>query len=361
MTQRLSFLLSAYLALGAATILPQSPQRAELPDAPGRDTVRKVCAACHPAEIVLGKGMSREQWGGMVSNMISRGAKGTDAEFAQIVDYLATNLPPHTMGGPETTTKRPRGGGGLLEQAGASDKQIVDDDAANRGKTIYVAECITCHGTKARGTERGPDLVRSLIVLKDRYGSTIGPYLLKPHPVNATFSKAQIEDMSHFLHQKVGDTLRTGPYNSVLNVLTGDPKAGEAYFNGAGKCSSCHSTTGDLAGVAKKYDPPALQLKFVFPQTVAFGRRAMAANQPKRPQVQVTVTPASGERVTGTLVMMDDFDVSLRDATGQYHSFARTPDLKVETRDPYAAHVALLDQYTDKDIHNVLAFLETLK
>ena len=351
---------AAHLALGAA-LFSQTPSRAQLPDAPGRDTMRRVCSACHPAEVVLGKGMSREQWGGMVSNMISRGAKGSDADFAQIVDYLATNLPPHTAGGVETTAKRPKGGGGLLDQAGASDKQIVDDDAANRGNTVYVAECITCHGTKARGTERGTDLVRSLIVLKDRYGSTIGPYLMKPHPANATFTKAQIEDLSHFLHQKVGDTLRTGPYNSVLNVLTGDPKAGEAYFNGAGKCNSCHSAAKDLAGVAKKYDPPALQLKFVFPQTVAFGRRGMAANQPKRPQEQVTVTLASGEKTTGTLVMMDDFDVSLRDNTGQYRSYARTPDVKVATLDPYAAHIALLDQYTDKDIHNVLAYLETLK
>ena len=360
MTNRLALVFSTHLALGATALFSQPAQRAQLPDAPGRDTVRKVCAACHPAEVVLGKGMSREQWGGMVSNMISRGAKGSDTEFAQIVDYLATNLPPHATGAVETAAKRPRGGG-LLEQAGASDKQIVDDDAANRGKTIYVAQCITCHGTKARGSERGPDLVRSLIVLKDRYGSTIGPYLMKPHPANATFDKEQIVDMSHFLHQKVGDTLRTGPYNSVLNVLTGDPKAGEAYFNGAGKCSSCHSPTKDLAGIAKKYDPPALQLKFVFPQTVAFGRRGLAAGQPKRPQTEVTVTTPSGERFTGTMVAMDDFDVSLRDPSGQYHSYARTPDLKVETHDPYAAHIALLDRYTDKDIHNVVAFLETLK
>ncbi len=358
---RLSHQLAIAFALSAAALPAQGPQRAELPDAPGRDTMQRICSACHPAQVVLGKGMSREQWGGMVSNMISRGAKGTDAEFAQIVDYLATNLPPHTVGG-ETPARAKRGGGGLLDQAGPSDKQIVDDDAANRGKTVYVAECITCHGAKARGGENGPDLVRSLVVLKDRYGSTIGPYLLKPHPANATFTKAQIEDLSHFLHQKVGDTLRTGPYNSVLNVLTGDPKAGEVYFNGAGKCSSCHSATGDLAGVAKKYDPPSLQLKTVFPQTVAFGRRRPApGNLAKRPQVQVSVTVPSGETVSGTLVSMDDFNVALRDSSGQYHSFDRTPEVKITKTDPYAAHVALLDQYTDKDIHNVVAYLETLK
>jgi mono/diheme cytochrome c family protein len=338
-----------------------------LPDAPGRDTVTKVCAACHPAEVVLGKGMTREQWGGIVSNMISRGAKGTDAEFAQVVDYLSKNLPPKAstaVAAPSATPRRRGGGGGgLLAQAGASDKQVVDEAAANRGKTTYIAQCITCHGPKARGTDQGADLVRSLVVLKDRYGDTIGPFLQKGHPTqsgmaSANFTKEQIVDLSHFLHEKVGDTLRTGPYNKVLNVLTGDATAGKAYFNGAGKCSTCHSPTGDLAKIASKYDPPTLQLKFVFPQTVAFGRRMTAGT--KQP-VTVTVTSPSGETVTGVLDHMDDFNVSLRDSSGHYRTFARTPDLQVKKNDPYAAHVALLDQYTDKDIHDVVAYLETLK
>lgn len=349
--------------LPAAALQAQNTNTAaQLPTAPGRETTNRICSACHPAEVVLGKGMTREQWGGIISNMISRGAKGTDAEFAEIVDYLSKNLPPKAAG---TTTSAPRrrGGGGLLAQAGAADKQIVDEDAAARGKTIYIAQCITCHGPKARGTDHGADIVRSLVVLKDRYGDKIGPFLQKGHPTqsgisSASFTKAQIEDLSHFLHQKVGDTLRTGPYNKVLNVLTGDPKAGQAYFNGPGGCNECHSPTGDLAGIARKYDPPNLQLKFVFPQTVAFGRRAAAGA--KKPVI-VTVTLPSGEKVEGTLDHMDDFNVSLRDAAGQYHSFERTPDVKVEKHDPYAAHVALLDKYTDKNIHDVLAYLETLK
>jgi cytochrome c oxidase cbb3-type subunit 3 len=346
-------------ALGSAALFAQAP--AQLPDAPGRDTVKRLCATCHPAEIVLGRGMSREQWGGVVSSMIGRGAKGTDQEFAQVVDYLAKNLPPAAAG---TAAARPaKKRGGLLSQAGASDKQVVDEVAANRGKTTYIANCITCHGPKGRGTDQGADLVRSLVVLSDRYGDKIGPFLLKGHPMqsgapSSGLTHAQIVDLSHFLHQKVEDTLRTGPYNKVLNVLTGDPKAGAAYFNGAGKCSTCHSPTGDLAGIGKKYDPPVLQLKTVFPQAVAFGHRATTGTS--KP-VTVTVTSPSGESVTGVLLEMDDFNVSLRDASGKYRSFKRTAEVKVEKNDPYAAHVALLDQYTDKDIHDVVAYLETLK
>jgi cytochrome c oxidase cbb3-type subunit 3 len=358
----------AVSALLAATALhSQTANRPvrELPDAPGRETVTKICAACHPAQIVLGKSMSREQWGNVVSNMISRGAKGSDAEFAEVVDYLSKNLPPQATATRAASPTRRRAGGDLLDQAGPANKHIVDDEAAKRGRTIYVAECITCHGPKGRGTERGGDLVRSLIVLKDRYGDTVGPFLRKGHPTqsgaaSASFTQAQIVDLSHFIHQKVGDTLRTGPYNTVLNILTGDAVAGKEFFNADGKCNTCHSPDGDLAGIAKKYDPPVLQMKVVFPQTVAFGRRA-AAGAKKPVTVTVTVTQPSGESVTGVLVEMDDFDVSLRDASGEYRTFKRAPGVLVEKHDPYAAHVALLDQYTDKNIHDIVAYLETLK
>lgn len=349
---------------GPLALYPQTPSNAaQLPAGPGRDIVARICSACHPAEVVLGKGMSREQWGGIVSNMISKGAKGSDDDFAQVIDYLSKNLPPSAAGhAPAATGNKAGRGGGLLAQAGASDKQVVDPDAANRGRTVYIAQCITCHGPKARGTEQGADLVRSVVILHDRYGSEIGPFLKKGHPTQSgtpsnTFTQDQIVDLSHFLHQKVEDTLRTGPYNKVLNILTGDPKAGKAYFNGAGKCSTCHSPTGDLAGIASKYEPPVLQLKTVFPETVAFGRRATVGT--KKP-VTVTVTTPS-ETVSGVLLEMDDFSVALRDRSGQYRSFQRTPEVKVQKHDPYAAHIALLDQYTDKDIHDVVAYLETLK
>jgi mono/diheme cytochrome c family protein len=303
--------------------------------------------------------MTREQWGAIVSNMISRGAKGSDEEFEEIVDYLAKNLPPtKEVGSTVAKAKTPRAKS-LIDQAGPDDKQVVDEDAAARGKTIYDAQCVSCHGPRAHGTERGADLVRSLVILHDRYGNTIGPFL-KHHPPGKSeaLSQNQVVDLSHFLHQQVGDTLRTGPYNKVLNVLVGDAREGKVFFDGPGKCSQCHSTRGDLAHIASKYDPPVLQLKVVFPQTAAFGRtRNSNAHKP----VTVTVTTPSGESVSGVLEQIDDFNVSLHDESGQYHSFERGPGVKVEKHDPYAAHVALLDEYTDKDIHDVVAYLETFK
>lgn len=355
----------------AAPAAQPAKPRLQFPDAPGKETVQKVCGACHGAEVIVPRGMTREEWGQVIARMVTRGAKGTDEEFAQVLDYLSTNFP--VQG---TATQRrgggaasgappavPRRGGGMMG-AGADDKHIVDIAAAGRGRTIYIAECITCHGQKARGKDDGPDLVRSLTLLHDRYGSTIGPFLKKGHPMqsggaSAKLTQAQIADLSHFLHERVYDTLRSGPYSQVINVLTGDAKAGAVYFNGAGRCNTCHSPTRDLAAIAKKYDPPTLQQRFLFPQSIGFRRRGVGVARSK--PVTVTVNPPSGPAVSGVLLNIDDFNVSLRDPSGEYHSWKRTPDLKLQKNDPYAAHVEMLDRYTDKNIHDVVAYLETLK
>jgi cytochrome c oxidase cbb3-type subunit III len=334
-----------------------------LPDGPGKAVYERACGTCHAAGMVLGRAMNRDQWSALVADMITKGAKIGDGDFPVVVDYLAQSFPPAT---PSASASR-RGGGLTM---GPNDRQVVDPVAEARGRTVYIAQCVTCHGAKARGSRddapdisHGPDLVRSLVVLHDRYGSTIGSFLAKGHAMqsgkpNASLSQAQVEDLSNFLHAMVDETLRGGPYSQPANVLTGDASAGQAFFDGTGRCGSCHSPTGDLAHIAAKYDPVALQQKLVFPRTVSSNRGGRAA-VPK--PVMITVTPPSGAPVAGTLAHLDDFNVALRDESGAYRSWKRTPDLKVEKRDPYAAHVELLQVYTDKNIHDVLAYLETMK
>ena len=135
-------------------------------------------------------------------------------------------------------------------------------------------------------------------------------------------------------------------------MLTGNPEAGRAYFNGAGKCSTCHSPTGDLAGIATRIpDPVNLQQRFLFPG--AAPRRTEAGRSDGH--------AGSGPPVTGALVRIDDFSVSLRDASGEYQAFDRGPGVTVVVSDPLAAHHELLDRYTDADMHNLTTYLETLK
>lgn len=358
-----------------------------LPDGAGKDVTQRVCGAtCHGPDILIGAGRTRDQWTAVVNAMVTRGAKATDVELVQIANYLSTSLgpnyvpagpPPGMGGGPGRGPGMPgmaaaggnRGPGPL--GAGAADSHVVNPQMADRGKTVYIAECITCHGNKARGgnpnlpaNQQGPDLVRSVTVLHDRYGNEIGPFLKKGHPMqsgraSASLTPAEVGDLSHFLHQKVYFTLRGGPDLQIQNVLTGDVKAGQAYFNGAGKCHTCHSPSGDLKGIGKKYDPPTLQTKFLFPRTIGFGRGGGGSNTSK--PVTVKVTLMGGEVVEGTLDKLDDFNVSLRDSRGDYRSFKIVPGMKVEKNDPYATHIALLDQYTDKNMHDVVAYLESLK
>jgi mono/diheme cytochrome c family protein len=139
-------------------------------------------------------------------------------------------------------------------------------------------------------------------------------------------------------------------------VLTGNATAGEAYFNGEGGCATCHAPDGDLAAIGRRMDPITIQQRFLFPNNVGSRRRSTPA-----PAVTVTITTASGETLSGALVYMDDFNVSFRDASGTHRTVRRAPGVRVTKDDPYAAHVALLSRITDKAIHDVVAYLASLK
>lgn len=227
-----------------------------------------------------------------------------------------------------------------------------DAAAAARGEKLYAPNCAFCHGEKARGAE-GPNLVRSVVVLHDEKGELIGPAIVKGFPDKGmppfpNFAEGQLNDLAQFLHLQVELVANRGIYKR-LNVVTGDASAGEAYFNGAGGCKSCHAVTGDLAHIGTKYQPEALQTRFVWPG----GRGAGAAQK-------VTVTLPSGQSVSGTVKQMDDVNLSMFDAAGNYRSWARE-GLKVELEDRLAGHRQLLEKYTDADMHNLTAYLVTLK
>lgn len=234
-------------------------------------------------------------------------------------------------------------------------RSAVDPASAESGSKIYASNCGRCHGDDARGIPPAPDLLRSLPVLHDRremlHGKELGPLLTTGPNHNFQFSEKELADLSQFLTASINGILRSGYDAQPTNLLSGDVKAGEAYFNGAGGCNKCHSPTGDFAGLAKRYAPAVLQQKFLFPN---YGLRIAR-------KVQVTVKLPSGKAYSGDLVRIDDFTVALRDKSGGYRSFNRTGRTKVTTVDPFAAHEDLLDKYTDADIHNLTTYLATLK
>jgi cytochrome c oxidase cbb3-type subunit III len=226
---------------------------------------------------------------------------------------------------------------------------------------LFGSNCAFCHGVKATGAE-GPDLVRSALVLHDEKGELIGPIVLKGRPEKGmpsfpSFTPAQIYDIAEFLHARVEGVANRGLY-TVQGVVTGNAKKGEEYFNGAGRCKTCHSPTGDFAHIASRFQPADLQAAFLYPASVtSFEMGSAKAPSP----IVVTVTLPSGESISGTLKRLDDFNVSLYDASGTYHSWSRGTGIKVMIKDPLAAHRELLPKYTDADIHDLLAYLVTLK
>ena len=256
-----------------------------------------------------------------------------------------------SRGGAQTSGGRGRSRGAASTREFLGLGPAPDAEAAERGQKLYGPNCAFCHGEKANGAE-GPDLVRSPLVLHDEKGELIGPVLRKGRPDKgmpafASLSPEQVYDISQFLHLRVELTANRGTYQAV-NIVTGDPKKGEAYFNGAGGCKNCHSPAGDLAHVAANRTPDQVQNRFLWPA---------AGGGPKK----VTVTLPSGQAISGTLKRLDDFHVSLYDSSGTYRSWPREDGLKVAVEDRLEAHRQLLDKYADADIHNLTAYLVTLK
>jgi mono/diheme cytochrome c family protein len=246
-----------------------------------------------------------------------------------------------------------------------------DPDSVERGSKLYAANCAKCHGATAKGFtgKDNTDLVRSLYVLVDEKGILLTPPIKNGFPDKgmppSNLTDEQIKDVAAWLRVQAYGAGHRVTY-SFLDVLTGDAKKGEAYFNGAGKCNSCHSASGDLKGIGSRYSPQQLQGHWLSPGGGRGGRgRGGAATAPgtiTRATRTVTVTLPDGKTVSGALARIDDFNVALHDSTGAYHSFTRNGDVpKVVVNDPLKIHVDLLKTYTDDDIHNMTAYLVTLK
>jgi mono/diheme cytochrome c family protein len=237
-----------------------------------------------------------------------------------------------------------------------------------RGQAALVAKCGFCHGSNARGGAGGSDLTRSPIVQEDEGGKQLGAFLKVGRPEKNMpkfdLPDQEVADMAAFLHATIEAVSNRRDYK-ILDIVVGDPKAGAAYFAGAGGCTACHSATGNLAGVGAKYDPVALQQRMLLPRGGGGwgpGRRGFSPHLEAN-AVKATVTPADGEPVTGALVKLTDFDVTIYDAgSAQLRSWVRTDGVPAVTLDdPLQEHVDHLRKWTDRDMHNMTAYLVSLK
>jgi cytochrome c oxidase cbb3-type subunit 3 len=225
-------------------------------------------------------------------------------------------------------------------------------ETIEKGRQYFQQNCAFCHGRDAGGGESGPDLTRSKLVAEDVNGSKIGPLVRAGRAEKGmpafNVSDADLAGLAAFVHTQktIAESQKGGRRGvDVADLQTGNVAAGKAYFNGPGTCSTCHSADGDLAKIATKYEGLKLEERMLFPN----GAKAT-----------VTVHLKSGEAVTGTLAYLDEFTVALKDAAGQYHSWP-TRLVEYSVDDPSSKHADLLAKYSDDDIHNLMAYLQTLR
>ena len=272
---------------------------------------------------------SRDQW-------------KTCIQLAGMCLLVAASVCAQTATTPEAPVRRAR----------ASDPMQLPE--VKRGQRQFSQTCSFCHGISAEGGAEGPSLVLSTVVRHDKDGDLIGPVIREGRPGKGMpsfpMSASQIADLVAFLHARVAvsdvrSAGRNGSY-SLKQLLTGNAAAGKAFFDGAGGCVACHSPTGDLAGIGKRFAPAALQARFLYPSSGV--------------HETVAVSLPSGKTVEGELLHLDAFNVALKDASGWYHSWPLN-SVKVILHDPLAAHRKLLYEYTNADMHNLFAYLETLR
>lgn len=229
-------------------------------------------------------------------------------------------------------------------------------EMVEKGRALFRQDCSFCHGREAGGGETGPDLTRSDLVAKDVNGNLIGPVVRNGRPDKGMppfdRSMEQIASLVAFIHTQRNNSLAGGGRRGnggrkgvdVADLQTGNVEAGKQYFEGAGGCAKCHSATGDLAGVASRYKGLRLEEQMLYP---------------KDPKSKLTVTLPSGQTVTGVLAYQDEFTIGLRDSSGYYRSW-RTSDVQFKVDAPVNAHVEQFSKYTDDDVHNLMAYLQTL-
>ena len=234
--------------------------------------------------------------------------------------------------------------------------QTYTAEQIQTGELRFGAQCGFCHGRDAAGGEIGPDLTRSEVVAQDVRGDKLGP-LVRAGRVDAgmpafPLNDAELTPIVAFLHRQMDEFSKLGGGRRSVqpaDLATGNAADGRAYFNGAGGCSGCHSATGDLAGIARRYQGLALLQRMLYPS----GRPA-----PAPPKAIFTL--ASGQTVVAPLTAEDEFTVTVMDPLGAPQTYKRTA-VKVKIENPMAAHFDQLGKYTDASMHNILAYLNTLK
>jgi mono/diheme cytochrome c family protein len=330
------------LAAGQAESIPPATTRPA--QDPGAESYARHCAICHGEQrqgILPGfpplLGINHRMADDKIADLIHSG-KGRMPAFPVVQDGELTALL-HFL-----TTAEPAA---QNAQSGAAHAGL-----SAAGEALFQQNCAFCHGRDAQGGETGPDLTQSKLVRADHTGDEIAKVIHEGRPDNKmpafNFSPQEIHSIIAFIHARQAEAgAHPGGRRGVAiaDLQTGNADAGKRYFEGVGGCNKCHSPQGDLAGIASRFEGLELEERMLYPRNA---------------ESRLTVTTPGGETISGVLAYRDEFTVALRDATGIYRSWpANHVRYKIDA--PVEAHVDLFSKYTDDDIHNLMAYLQTLR
>jgi mono/diheme cytochrome c family protein len=320
---------------------------AHTPNNAGGESYAKHCAICHGEQregILPGfpplLGINHRMEEGKIAEMIHTG-KGRMPGFPNLQNGELTALL-HYLTSADTSPH-------------AAAKDAKADEAsglAQAGGALFQQNCAFCHGRDAMGGETGPDLTQSNLVLDDTTGEKIAAVVREGRPDNKmpgfNFSSQEMHSIIAFIRSREAEAkAHPGGRRGVAieDLQTGNAEAGKRYFEGPGGCTKCHSPSGDLAGLANRYKGLQLERRMLYPEDA---------------KSTLTVTVPSGEKISGTLAYHDEFTVALRGSNGIYRSWPAN-SVRYTVESPADAHVELFDKYTDDDVHNLMAYLQTLR
>ena len=344
----LQFIPGPIEAAQQSTVVQTAPEaQTPAPESAGAASYAKHCAICHGKEREGNLpgfppllGINHRMPDNKIADLVHTG-KGRmpgfpnlqDGELTALLHYLTT-------------------AGAAPQTAAAGAKPGEASGLAGAGGSLFQQNCAFCHGRDAMGGETGPDLTQSNVVLNDTTGEKIAAVVREGRPNNKmpgfNFSSQEMNSIIAFIRWREAEAKshaggRRGV--AVEDLQTGNAEAGKRYFEGPGGCTKCHSPAGDLAGLANRYKGLQLERRMLYPE----GAKST-----------VTVTLPSGEKISGTLAYRDEFTVALRDGNGIYRSWP-ADRVRFTVESPADAHVELFDKYTDDDVHNLMAYLQTLR
>jgi cytochrome c oxidase cbb3-type subunit 3 len=366
---RIESLKTAVVAAGIGLIwvqIIQLPLRAVKAATPGQTNSESPAAAAagaavYAANCALCHGKNREGTPPAIPSLIGVKKKLSDEQIAKMIHDGKAPMPPFStmpkdqvdallsfLGTSPATPPKSRD-----DTRFAARKGITLSTQAAAGDALFQQNCAFCHGRDAMGGESGPDLTRSKLVSSDTDGSKIAQVIREGRTTSDKrmpafqMSTSEIAGLIAFIRARVAIAEATKGSRrgvDVSDLQTGNAELGKQYFNGAGGCAKCHSPTGDLAGIASRYEGLQLEERMLYPRNA---------------KSTLTVTLPNGKKISGTLAYRDEFTIALTDNDGTYRSWP-TDRVSYKVDSPVSAHVDLFSRYTDDDIHNLMAYIQTL-